>query len=169
MTAELANVRVPVSEKELERRVAILKRFRELLIQQRDRFRNYLVVLERQQTSIESANAEQILAHVEVEEQIVADIFSIQKVIEPLEAMYQAAFQTAEKYPQDDVPSLKAALEDLKQEAIIRSSHNRNLLSARMAEIRSEINTLRNNPFTAGARQHVFHNYNSATMVDIRG
>ena len=159
-----------VSEKELERRVAIVKRFRELLIRQRDRLRNYLVVLEKQQNSIESANAQDILDHVEMEEQIVADIFSIQKVIDPLEAMYHAAFHaTGQRYPRDDIPSLKTALEDLKSQAIARSSRNRDLLSARMAEIRGEINALRNNTFTAGARRCVYQNFNTASLVDIKG
>jgi len=166
MTAELTPARV--SEKELERRVAVVKRFRELLLRQRDRFRNYLVVLDKQQISIKSAGADDILAHVELEEQIVADIFSIQKVIDPLEVMYNAAF-SAEQCPNDDITSIIAVLEDLKQEAIARSSCNRELLSARMTEIRSEINAMKNNPFASGARRPVYHNYNTASLVDIKG
>ena len=171
MTAESTKTKrtaAPVNENEVQRRVAILKRFRELLTEQRNRFRNYLVVLDKQQLSIESANTEEILSHVDLEEKIVADIFSIQKVIDPLEAMYHAS-TSAEDRLQDGIPSLKGMLEDLKREAIVRSSYNRDLLSSRIAEIRSEINTLRNNPFITSSRKPVYNNFNAASLVDIKG
>jgi len=80
---------------ELTERVAILRRFRGLLEQQRGRFLNYLALLEKQETAIGAGNGEEILAHVELERDIVADIFSIQKVINPLEDMYRAIVMPA--------------------------------------------------------------------------
>jgi len=79
-----------ISPDELKRRVATIKRFRELLSQQRDRFRQYLTVLDKQKDVIEKGDADALMSHVELEEQIVSDIFTIQKVIDPMEAMYQA-------------------------------------------------------------------------------
>jgi hypothetical protein len=164
-----------VGSGELARRVAVLRRFRTLLQEQRDRFRSYLEVQDKQQSIIETGGAEELLAQVELEEKIVADIFSIQKVIEPLEDMYHAliagSIPAAEKAPHtgDDVPDLKAALEDLKHEALIRSARNRELLSKRMVELRAEIKTLRNNPYTAQARRSAFSGGNTASLVDIEG
>ena len=168
---------VEISPEELAQRVAILRRFRTLLTQQRDRFRSYLEVLDKQQHIIESGNTEELLSHVEMEEKIVADIFSIQKVINPLEEMYHAVISgfgpgkapskdTLSSEGADEVPSLKAALEDLKNEAVIRSSRNKELLSKRMVELRSEIKTLRNNPYAANARRSAG---NTAALVDIQG
>ena len=154
-----------VSEDELAQRVSILRRFRELLIQQRERFHNYLSALEKQQTVIESGSIEELLAHVELEEQIIADIFSIQKVIDPLEDMYQSVIPLSSG---DDIPTLKVTLENLKSQAAIRSAHNRDLLSSRMTEIRNEIAELRNNPFANKARS-AYQNSVSATLVDIKG
>ena len=153
---------------DLAQRAVVLKQFRELLLRQRDRFRNYLVVLDQQQIFIESANADGILAHVEMEEQIVADIFSIQKVIDPLETMYNNSEPCSSELC-SDVPSIKNVLEDLKLQAIARSSRNKEQLSARMAEIRSEINTLRSNTFAAVAMRPVYQNINSASLVSIQG
>ena len=150
-------------------RAAVFKRLRELLIQQHDRLRNYLNVLDKQQDSIESANVEKLTVHVELEEQIVADIFSIQQVIDPLEEMYNAYIHITEQDSQDDIPALKAALEELKYQMIARSSYNRDLLSVRMAEINEEINTLKNNSVAAGVRRSVYQDLNSAAFVDIRG
>ena len=182
MTNEITENAVEISPEELAQRVAILRRFKVLLSQQRDRFRSYLTMLDRQQDIIESGNTDDLLAHVELEEKIVADIFSIQKVINPLEEMYLAVVtgsNAAGGFPvhaddvsghqQMEVAGLKTALEDLKSEAVIRSSRNRELLSRRMVELRQEIKTLRNNPYTQGMRSSIYGNSQTATLVDIRG
>jgi len=163
---------VDISPEELAQRVAILRRFKVLLTQQRDRFRAYLDILDRQQEIIETGDTDDLLNHVELEEKIVADIFSIQKVIDPLEDMYHAVVRGGAIHPassDDEVPSLKAALEDLKSEAVIRSSRNRELLSRRMVELRQEIKTLRNNPYAQASRNSIYSNTHTATLVDIQG
>ena len=163
-----------IDSTELSQRVAILKRFKTLLTQQRDRFRNYLDLLDKQQSVIESGTAEELLTYVEIEEKIVADIFSIQKVIDPLEEMYytvisgsQSGKVTAKPQSNDEVPGLKASLEKLQSEAVIRSTKNKELLSKRMLELRSEIKALRNNPYAA--RRTGFNDTNTASLVDMKG
>jgi len=188
--------RTDLSSEEVKRRVAILKRFRELLCQQRDRFRQYLTVLDKQKDVIENGDTDQLMAHVELEEQIVGDIFAIQKVIDPLEAMYQVAFPngsggsyaavgtvgasstagtensggfnriTGQVTLQEDVPDLRAALEELRAEAVIRSGRNKDLLAKRMEELRQEMRTLRSNPY---AIHRPSYSDNSASLVDIAG
>jgi hypothetical protein len=158
-----------ISEGELAQRVAVIKRFKELLVQQRERFRSYLGVLDRQQFLIGNGSADEIVAHVELEEQIVADIFSIQKVIDPLEIMYNAVSNAAGPYlPANDVPALKATLEDLKTQAAARSGQNRDLLSSRMADINSEIQTIKNNPYITNARYSTYQNA-APSLIDIMG
>jgi hypothetical protein len=173
------NVRTDtISSSELERRVAILKRFKELLSQQRDRFRQYLDVLDKQKDVIETGNADSLIAHVELEEKIVSDIFAIQKVIDPLEALYQSSLVPASgslnremsaPTPLEqslEVPSLRAALEELKAEAVIRSDRNRELLAKRMEELRQEMKALRANPY---AIHRSAFSSESATLVDMKG
>jgi hypothetical protein len=104
------------------------------------------------------------MAHVELEEKIVANIFAMQKVIDPLDEMYRAA-GGAVPGTAAGVRSLKSALEDLKKEAVIRSNRNKDLLSRRMAEIREEIKTLRTNPYRSGAAGRPA----APTLVDITG
>jgi len=166
-----------IDSAELAQRVAILKRFKTLLTQQRDRFRSYLDLLDKQQNVIESGSAEDLLTYVEIEEKIVADIFSIQKVIDPLEEMYYSVVSgripgqipggDAKSETSDEVPSLKASLEKLKSEAVIRSTKNKELLSKRMLELRSEIKSLRNNPYAA--KRGSFGGTNTASLIDIQG
>lgn len=152
-----------LSAEEVARRVAILKRFRELMTQQRDRFRDYLTVLDKQKDVIEAGDVDALGVHVEMEEGIVAEILSIQKVVDPLEDLYRNvhADQSGE------VPQLKKALEELKNEAVSRSKRNRELLSQRMDEVRTEIRTLRGNPFAG--RRSVYADAGQASLVDIKG
>jgi septal ring factor EnvC (AmiA/AmiB activator) len=174
-------VQADISPEEVQRRVAILKRFRELLSQQRDRFRQYMNVLDKQKDVIEKGNAEALIVHVEMEEKIVSDIFAIQKVIDPLEAMYQASFPVGRlsgssvplsggtrdnsRELQAEVPSLRKAVEDLRAEAVIRSGRNRELLAKRMEEIRQDLKVLMSNPYAP--HRSVYSE--GATLVDIAG
>ena len=169
-----------IGAEELAQRVAILRRFKTLLSQQRERFRSYLDVLEKQETVIESGSPEDLLAYVEIEEKIVADIFSIQKVIDPLEDMYRSVVSglgpgqapssdTLKSEGADEVPSIKAALEELKNEAVVRSTKNKEMLSKRMLELRTEITALRDNPYLTKARRSAFADANTASVVDISG
>jgi len=163
-----AKMTADIDSAELAQRVAVLKRFKTLLTQQRDRFRSYLDLLEKQQNVIESGSAEDLLSYVEIEEKIVADIFSIQKVIDPLEEMYYSFVGSNHAAGHDEVPGLKASLEKLQGEAVMRSTKNKELLSKRMLELRSEIKALRNNPYGTKGRT-AFTNINTASLIDIKG
>ena len=59
-----------LTQEELNERVALLKKFRGLLEQQRAKFQEYLTVLEKQQDSISTENTDALLAHTELEQQI---------------------------------------------------------------------------------------------------
>jgi len=176
--AEEVTTTTDIDSAELAQRVAVLKRFKTLLSQQRERFKSYLDLLDKQQNVIESGSAEDLLTYVEIEEKIVADIFSIQKVIDPLEEMYNSlVFTQNNSQPliklentgsQEEVPTLKASLEKLKSEAVMRSTKNKELLSKRMLELRQEIKTLRNNPYAASGRS-AYSNSNKASLVDVQG
>ena len=172
-----------ISSSELGQRVAIIRRFKELLKAQRDRFSAYLNALDKQKDVIESGTADDLLRHVELEEKIVEDIFSIQKVIDPLDKMYQSIRikspikgstgglgssgikSDKSKSGEAEVSSLKEALEGLKAEAAIRSERNRELLAKRMAELRSEIKSLRSKGYTL----RKFDGGPEPTLVDLKG
>ena len=152
-----------ISPAELSKRVAIIRRFKELLKAQRDRFSAYLNALDKQKDVIQKGSADDLIRHVELEEKIVADIFSIQKVIDPLEEMYHNS-RTEVPNDGEEVISLKQALEGLKAEAVIRSEQNRELLSGRMAELRSEIRNLKGSPYAKRG-----FNTRAPSQIDIKG
>jgi hypothetical protein len=161
--------RLAVAE-EHDQRIAALKRFREMLQAQRDRFREYLALLDKQQDVIVKGDTEALLSYVDLEEHILKDIFNIQKVIDPLERLYRdlaASGGAADTAGPAEAEGLKAAVERLRNEAAANAERNRNLLSGRMAEIRSEIKDLRGNPYAA--RRSIYADSGAALMIDVEG
>jgi hypothetical protein len=125
-----------------EQNVAVLKRLREMLVRQRERFEAYLGLLEAEESSIRKDDAEKLLAQVEIERTIIAEIFTLKKVILPLESMYQAAYPGTES----TVTRLKAALETMGAQILAHNARNRQLLKERMENLRQEITELRGWP-----------------------
>jgi hypothetical protein len=155
---------------ELDQRIAALTRFRELLRAQRDRFREYLAVLDKQQDVIARGDTEALLSYVDLEEQLLKDIFNIQKVAGPLEDLCRglsAADRGAPAGEEAGIRGLKATVERLREEAAANTARNRGLLARRMTEIRSEIKGLRGNPYAA--RRSVYADGGAPRMIDVEG
>lgn len=128
-----------LNDSEIAERVAILKRFRSLLEQQRLKFREYLTVLEKQEKSISDENTDAVLQHTELEESIIAEIFTIQKVIDPLEYMYTNIC----KNEHSDIPHLKTDLDDLQKRVLAQNKRNRELLQTHITGLRQQIASLK--------------------------
>lgn len=141
-----------------DQKVAVLKRLREMLVRQREKFGAYLELLEQEEHSIRSGNSDRLIAQVEMERSIIADIFTLKKVIAPLETLYQAAYPGTE----NTIPRMKATLETMNAEVIAHNAHNRALLRDRMEELRKEIGALRAWPRDASPYAEVV-----PRMVDI--
>ena len=123
-----------LSHTELETRVAVLKRFKSLLQEQRDKFNEYLTILETQEKSIEQNNIEAVMHHTELENNIIQNIVNIQKVIEPIEKMYYLS------NPQDkNVLQLKNDLGRLQETVKKQNEKNRLILNEKMIALRQEI------------------------------
>ena len=136
-----------ITQKELDERVAILRRFRSLLEEQRGKFREYLTVLEKQQDSITSENPESLLAHTELEQQVVKNIANLQKVIVPMAKMYKAnAGNTAAE--EADIAKIQNELSDLQDKVLKQNAINRDLLRVHIDQLKTQINNFKN-PYKA--------------------
>ena len=131
---------VTLNDSEIAERVAVLKRFRTLLEEQRLKFREYLTVLEKQEKSISDENTESILQHTELEESIIAEIFTIQKVIDPLEYLYT---DICSDETDSDIPHLKTDLDDLQQRVLDQHKKNRELLQTYVSGLRPQVAALK--------------------------
>ena len=154
-----------ISQKELDERMAILRRFRSLLEQQRTKFREYLKVLEMQESKIASQDVESIRAHSELETQIVEGIGSLQKVIGPMQKLYLSARKSTYN-PADIVPieKLQDDLTHLQTQVLAQNERNRQLLRSGMTELREQIVSIKN-PYRA--RQSVYAEPEAGNLIQI--
>ena len=125
-----------------DRNAAVLMRLREMLVRQRRKFASYLDVLEREEEAIREGDADRLASCVELEGSVIADIYALKKVIDPLEDLYQAAWPDREPA----VTELKDTLERMSTEVIEKNAANRALLRQKMDEMRQEIASLRRWP-----------------------
>ena len=124
----------------IEHNVAVLRRLREMLARQREKLGEYLRLLECQGDSIEKGDTARLLEQVSMEKSLIADVFTLKKVIEPLESLYEACYPAGSE---STVPRLQQALETMGTEIMVRNARNRQRLRQRMEEIRGEITSLR--------------------------
>lgn len=151
-----------ITQEELNERVAILRRFKSLLEEQRGKFREYLTVLEKQQDSITSENPESLLAHTELEQQVVKNIANLQKVIVPMSKMYKAnAGNDA------SIQKIQNELSDLQDKVLKQNAINRDLLKVHIGQLRAQIAGFKN-PYKANRSVYAnVQTQNVATMVHV--
>ena len=133
-----------ITQEELNERVALLRRFRSLLEEQRGKFREYLNVLEKQQNSITSENPEALLAHTELEQQVVKNIASLQKVIVPMAKMYKSSNNKAGTADDADIIKIQNDLSDLQNKVLKQNAINRDLLRVHIDQLRTQIAGFKN-------------------------
>ena len=133
-----------ITQQELDERVAILRKFRSLLEQQRNKFQEYLNVLEKQQDSIASENTESLIAHTELEQQVVKNIANLQKVIVPMQKMYKAAVPMAHTAEENSIAQIQNELNTLQTKVLKQNQINRDLLRSHIETIRAQIQNFKN-------------------------
>ncbi len=134
-----------ITQEELNERVALLRRFKSLLEEQRGKFREYLTVLEKQQDSITTENPESLLAHTELEQQVVKNIANLQKVIVPMSKMYKdKAGNNAAASEDADIIKIQNELSDLQNKVLKQNAINRDLLKVHIEQLRAQIAGFKN-------------------------
>ena len=134
-----------LSNQEIEERVAILRRLKFLLEQQRSKFREYLTVLEKQQSSIDKEDSEALIQHSELEQQIVKNISNLQKVIIPMNKMYRTINKNNSGTNNDaEIEKIQNELSDLQTKVLKQNEINRDLLRVHIESIKRQINNFKN-------------------------
>ena len=133
-----------ITQEELNERVALLRKFRSVLEQQRNKFQEYLTVLEKQQDSITKENPENLIAHTELEQQVVKNIANLQKVIIPMSKMYKASVPMAHTNEDSDIRQIQNELNDLQTRVLKQNQINRDLLREHIESIRTQIQNFKN-------------------------
>ena len=154
-----------LSQDEINERVAILKRFRHLLEQQRNKFKEYLVVLEKQEEGIKSEDDTVIVAQAELERQIVSNISNLQKVIVPIETMYKEKGITLTA----EIPQIQKELTELQEAVLTQNEKNQSLLKEHMEELKSRISNFSNPKFNPYAKNTSIYSQKTSTpsIIDV--
>ena len=122
----------------LEKRIQIIKSLRECLLRQREKFQAYLNLLEKEEKAILAEDVDRIEHHVELEQNIVGEIYTLQRVINPLEDLYQTSFPERE----ESIQELRVSLDRLRDKVLVRNKWNREILMDRMSDLRLRIQSL---------------------------
>lgn len=160
-----------LTQEQLDERVAVLKRYRALLVEQREKFARYLKVLEKQETSIENEDAEILLEHTELEQQVLAGISNLRKCIIPMEALYKDALNSTWNAQDADaisIQKIESELENLQSKVLAQNEKNRSLLKSHMTLLRSRINQIyQANPYRGKVSVYAQSSEASSSLLDI--
>ena len=151
-----------LTEEQVAERVSILKRFKKLLDEQRAKFRDYLSVLEKQEKMISSGDVDAIVRHTELEQGIISEIYTIQKVIDPLGSMYRT---THPDQRDAEIPRLKTDLEKLRKDVLVQNEKNRELLKCHMQLLRQKVLSIKN-PYANRSSVYA-SDAHTASVIDI--
>lgn len=160
-----------LTKEEIDERIAVLRRFKKLLEEQRNKFKEYLFVLENQQDKIETEDADALYAHTRLEEQIVSSISNLQKVIVPMQKLYDSFPQNSSvsKNNEDttEVKKIQFDLAELRKQVLAQNEKNRNLLKIHIGNVREKLSELSaQNPYR-GRRSVYAERPHSGTMITI--
>ena len=133
-----------ITQEELNERVEILKKLRALLEMQRNKFREYLKVLEQQEHSIETENSEALIMHTELEQEVVKGIANLQKVIIPMSELYKSSSSSDGNISDSAVNELQEDLSTLQNKVLAQNEKNRELLRTHMTQIKTQIEQFKN-------------------------
>lgn len=133
-----------ITQEELNERVEILKKLRALLEMQRNKFREYLKVLEQQEHSIETENSEALIMHTELEQEVVKGIANLQKVIIPMSKLYKSSSSSDGNISDSAVNELQKDLSTLQNKVLAQNEKNRELLRTHMTQIKTQIEQFKN-------------------------
>ena len=125
-----------LSRDELDQRIAFLRRFKDALVRQRQRFQHFLDLLERG-AEVDASPEDALEFHVAVEEAVARDIALFERTIMPLEALYEAH----SKDDDTDIPQIRLALRKTRDEVIRRAHANKAHLKHQIEEISSVVST----------------------------
>lgn len=155
-----------LSQEELDERIAILKRYRALLEQQRNKFQEYLSVLEKQTAAISGHDTDKVAVHTQLEDQLVANLANLQKVISPMEKLYEEKYVSSGlPSAADPIPDLKNELNRLKERVLMQNQLNREMIQERLIETKPIVQNFRN-PYSK-ARSIYAHQDQSAHLVSV--
>lgn len=136
----------------------LVKKIKENLLSQKEKLEKYLDILEKEEADITQRDADKLLEHIKIEQNIIEELNSFKKILEPLEKIY---FQIPYK-KEDTVFKLKESINSLSTKVKDKSENNKKILNVELEKIKVELNRLNKNSFS----KNIYEN-NTSKFIDI--
>lgn len=146
---------------ELSERIAVLRRYRQMLELQRSRLQDYLNLLDTREAALKRSDFDGLETYTLLEQQVIKGIMDVQHCIDPLADMYIRLIPEGSQ----DIDELQLRLENLRQKVMLRNAEGRAILKQHMSALKTEIDSLRI-PYNASS---VYVRAAAPQMVDIKG
>lgn len=115
----------------------LVKKIRENLLLQKEKLENYLQILEKEESDIVEKDVDKLLEHIKIEQNIIEELNSFKKILDPLEKFY---FQLPYK-KEETIFKLKDTIGSLSSKIKDKSENNRKMLEIELSKVRVELNT----------------------------
>ncbi len=114
----------------------LVKKIRENLLSQKEKLEKYLELLEKEESDIVEKDADKLLEHIKIEQNIIEELNSFKKILEPLEKIY---FKLPYK-KEEAIFKLKDSISNLSFKIKNKSENNKKLLNIELEKIKVELN-----------------------------
>jgi len=138
----------------------LVKKIKENLLSQKAKLEKYLDILEKEENDITIKDADKLLEHIKVEQNIIEELNSFKKILEPLEKIY---FNLPYK-KEDAIFKLKESLNNLSTKVKIKAENNKKMIDIELEKIKVELNKLNKNSFQKNS-----YDISTSKFIDING
>lgn len=138
----------------------IAKVIRKNLTAQKSRLKEYLKILDHEKEDIINEDPDKLIAHIELEHNIIDELSSFKKILDPLEIMY---FNSPFK-KQDDIIDIKKDIEMLTDHVKIKSVSNREKLDSVLFKVKADLKGMNKKKVSRNSYTEA-----DSTLVDING
>ena len=144
---------------EVKQKKSISIKLRKILIRQLEKYKSYRNLLEQEEKAIIKGDTDKIEVYIQLEHSIIREIYSIQKIIHPLEKSFFKVSPENEEL----IEKLHNSIEQMRKQVLLKNKSNRILLKKQLTFLKQEINSLR---VKIKSNSHHF-NLDTPAVVDI--
>ncbi len=138
----------------------IAKKIRKTLFEQKAKLEDYINLLEKEETDIINKDPDKLIAHIDLEKNILTDLSMLKKVINPLQIIY---FNSPYK-KDNSIIDLKNSIDKLTNQIKVKSNKNKEKLEFSLNQVKTELKGIRKKGITNSSYSNV-----ESRLVDICG
>ena len=117
----------------------LAKNIRQNLVKQKEKLESYLKILDTENEDIINNDADKLIAHINLEKDVISDLTSLKIILEPLEKMYMES-----PYKKDDnLLNLRKSIDLLSGKVTQKSEINMEKLNIQLTKIKADLSGIK--------------------------